>query len=169
MGTSQNAGQTTERAPGALRILVPINANETSRWGVRFALQKHHEGKAVEVILLNVGEPIEQWEVLRFRTSQEIDQFQTERAQAFFEETTESLLAEHIPCRGFFKQGDIVFSILDTAEEMACDTIVLPAPRKRWLNLCGSDVVEKIQRRQRATPVVTVNREGQPVDSPLPA
>ena len=155
-----NTLQTTEIDPKTLRLLVPINANETSRWGVQYALQKHREGKGVEVILLNVGEPIHQWEVLRFRTQQEIEDFQTERAQAFFEETAQTLLAEDIPCRGFFRHGDITFSILDIAEEMGCNEIVLPVPKKRLMSLFARDVVKRIQSRQRASRVVTVNREG---------
>lgn len=55
-----------------LRILAPINANDDSRWGVRYALRRRREGKKVEVILLNVGEPVDQWQVLRFRTQREI-------------------------------------------------------------------------------------------------
>lgn len=157
-----NTLQTTQSDPGTPRLLVPINANETSRWGVQYALRKRREGISVEVILLNVGEPIHQWEVLRFHTQQEIEDFQTERAQAFFEETAQALLAEDIPCRGFFRHGDITFSILDTAEEMGCNEIVVPVPRKRLMNLFTRDVVKQIQRQQRACRVVTVNREGTP-------
>lgn len=152
--------QTNECGPKALRLLVPINANDTSRWGVQYALQKHREGRGVEVILLNVGEPIQRWEVLRFRTQQEIEAFQTERAQAFFEDTAQALLTEHIPCRGFFRHGDVAFSILDAAEEMGCGEIVLPAPRRLLFNLFGHNLVKRIRDRQRATRVVTVNRDG---------
>ena len=111
-----------------LRLLVPINANEDSRWGVTYALRQHDEGRDVEVCFLNVGEVITQWQVLRFRTQIEIAKFQAERAEAFIEEAAQPLAAKHILYRGFFKQGDIVFSILDTAEELECDEIVMPLP-----------------------------------------
>lgn len=145
-----------------LRILVPINANDDSRWGVRYALRRRREGKKVEVILLNVGEQIDQWQVLRFRTQREIAQFQSERAQAFIEEATTPLAAKNIPCRGVFKQGDVVFSILDTAEELDCDEIAMPMPRKGLPSLFSSGIVRAVKRQQRDVPVVAVNSDGMP-------
>ncbi len=62
-----------------LRLLVPVNANDDSRWGITYALRLHAQGRAVEVCCLNVGEPVTQWEVLRFRTQADIARFQAER------------------------------------------------------------------------------------------
>jgi nucleotide-binding universal stress UspA family protein len=149
-----------------LRILVPINANDDSRWGVRYALHRHREGKQVEAILLNVGEPITQWQVLRFRTQQEIAQFQSECAQAFIEEATKPLAAENIPCRGFFRQGNAVFSILDTAEELDCDEIVMPEPNKGLPSLFSRGIVHATMRQQRDIPIVAVNSDGIPTRYP---
>ena len=143
-----------------LRILVPINANDDSRWGVQYALRRYREGANVEVILLNVGEPITQWEVLRFRTQQEIAQFQSERAQAFIEEAGEPLTAVGVPCRGIFKQGPVVFSILDAAEELECDEIAMPLPNKGFSGLFSRDIVAAVKRRQRVVPVVAVSGDG---------
>ena len=153
----------TEVSARPLRLLVPINANQHSRWGVQYALRCQRQGVRVEVILLNVGEPITQWEVLRFRTRQEIEQFQSERAQAFIEEASQPLAANEIAFRGLFKQGKLVFSILDTAEELDCDEIVMPAS-KPWLAcLFSSDVVSTVVHQQRGIPVVLVNGQGDPL------
>lgn len=155
----------TEVNATPLRLLVPINANQESRWGVQYALRRQREGVAVEVVLLNVGEPITQWEVLRFRTQQEIEQFQSERAQAFIEEASQALAANNIAYRGVFKQGKLAFSILDTAEELACDEIVLPLP-KAWLSaLFSSDVVSTVVDQQRGIPVVLVDSHGDTAQS----
>ena len=145
-----------------LRILIPINAKEDSRWGVRYALKRHREGNNVEAILLNVGEPITQWEVLRFRTQQEIAQFQSERAQAFIEEAIVPLVAAQIPCRGFFKQGNIVFSILDTAEELDCDEIAMPAPKMGWLSFFSREIVDAVKRKGRDVAITVVRSDGEP-------
>ena len=147
-----------------LRILVPINADEDSRWGVQYALHRHIEGRELEVILLNVGEPITQWEVLRFRTQVEISQFQSERAQAFIDEASAPLNAENILCRGCFKQGNVVFSILDTAEELACDEIVLPRPQSGFWGLFSRGIVASIVRRHHDIPIVLVDQDGAPID-----
>ena len=58
----------TSAIPPDAPALLPINANADSRWGVRYALQRQLEGTPVEVVLLNVGEFVTQWQVLRFRT-----------------------------------------------------------------------------------------------------
>lgn len=152
-------------AQASLRILIPINANEDSRWGVRYAVQRHRHGDVVEVIFLNVGEPITQWQVLRFRTQQEIAQFQAERAQAFIEDASQALLPDDIAFRGIFKQGDVIFSILDTAEELACDEIAVPLATGGLPSLFSRGVVKELLRLKRDIPVVSVNSEGVPVNA----
>lgn len=147
-----------------LRILVPVNANEDSRWGIHYALRRHQEGRELEVILLNVGEPITQWEVLRFRTQVEISQFQSERAQAFIEEASAPLNAESILCRGYFKQGNVVFSILDFAEELACDEIAMPRPSNCLLQWLSNNISLTVKRQQRTVPVVFVDQAGDSVE-----
>ncbi len=144
-----------------LRLLVPINASEDSRWGIQYALRHHRQGNRLEVILLNIGEPITQWQILRFRTQQEIEQFQSERAQAFIEEAAQLLVAEDIPYRGLFKQGELIFSILDAAEELDCDEIVMPASDKGISSLFSCSIVHTVQQQQRDVPVVLVNSEGE--------
>ena len=149
-------------ASPAVQLLVPINARDDSRWALRYAAQRRRAGAHVEVVLLNVGEPVTQWEVLRFRTRQEIAQFQSERAQAFIEEASAVLRAQGIPVRGVFRQGAIVFSILDAAEEYACDEIVMPREPHGLSGILGGHTVAEVRRRQRAVPLVTVDSKGRP-------
>ncbi|MDK9712553.1 MAG: universal stress protein [Sulfuritalea sp.] len=157
-------GSTVKAGNRLLRILVPVNANEGSRWGVQYALRRHHEGRELEVFFLNVGEPITQWEVLRFRTQVEISQFQSERAQAFIEEASAPLNAENVLCRGYFKQGNVAFSILDTAEELACDEIAMPKPSNCLLQWLSNNISQTVKRQQRTVPVIFVDQAGAPVE-----
>jgi len=159
-----NTREATSDSSRFLRILVPINANDDSRWGVEYALRRHRQGDRLEVVLLNVGEPITQWEVLRFRTEQEIAQFQSARAQAFIEEASQRLMAQDIPWRGLFKQGKLAFAILDTAEELECDEIVMPAATTWMPSLFSSAVASAVARAQRSVPVVLVNAGGAAVN-----
>ena len=158
------SGRTAANAK-VLRILVPINANHDSHWGVRYALGRHREGKQVEVILLNISRPINQGEVVEFRAQQEIAQFQSQKAEAFIEKATNPLAAEDIPCRCLFKQGDVVFSILDTAEELECDEIAMPEPKKGLTSIFSRDIVYAVMLQQRDVPVVAVNSDGMPEKS----
>lgn len=146
-----------------LRLLVPINATEESRWGIRYALRKHREGIPVEVILLNIGEPVTQWQVLRFRTQQEVSEFQAQRAQFFIDDASAALAAENVPWQGLFKQGDRVFSILDAAEELDCHEIVMPVPNKNLSSIFCGGIVSAVREKQRDVPVLVVNGDGEPV------
>jgi hypothetical protein len=166
----QSRGESSMSKPGqtetdtkSLRILLPINAKEDSRWGIQYALHRHREGRNVGVILLNIGEPVTQWQVLRFRTQQEIAQFQADRAQAFIEEATQVLEAAHIPCRGLFRQGKLVFSILDAAEELECNEIVIPDQKRCLSSVFGHSVVSAIRQHQRGIPVIVVKSDGDTV------
>ena len=149
---------------GFIRILVPVNADEDSRWGIRYALRQRHLGNQVEVILLHIGEPITQWQVLRFRTQQEIAQFQSKRAQAFIEDAAKPLTAESIPYRGFFKQGEVAFAILDAAEELDCHEIAMPLCKTVFWGIFSRDILYKVTNRQRNIPVIAVRSDGIPGD-----
>ena len=142
------------------RLLLPINACEDSRWSLHYARQLHESGTPVEAILLNVGEPITQWEVLRFRTQQEIAEFQAARAQSFIDDASEQLQDAGIPWRGVYRHGDLVFSILDVAEELDCDEVVVPSHRKCLSDIFCRPTTAEIRRQQRHVPVVMVDRHG---------
>jgi hypothetical protein len=157
-----NTAHSAELGDKLLRLLLPINASEDSRWGIQYALRRHRDGTALEVVLLNIGEPITQWQVLRFRTQQDVAQFQSARAQAFIEEAGRGLAAENIPWRGLFKQGDLVFSILDAAEELDCSEIVMSAPKKGVSGIFSRSIVATVQQQQRDVPVIVVDSQGLP-------
>lgn len=147
---------------GPLRLLVPVNASGSSLWAVKYAQRLHREGRLAEVVVLNVGEPVNQWQVMQFRTQQEIGLFQSRKAQSYIDEAIRPLAMENVPCRGVFKQGEVVFSILDTAEELECDAIVLPAQKRRWMSLLGHSIVRRVLECRRGIPVILVNDRGEP-------
>ena len=151
------------RLPPGVRLLVPVNGSENSLWAVKYALRLQKEGLAPEVMVLNVGEPVNEWQVMQFRTQQEIGQFQSRKAQSCIDEAIRPLAAGNVSCRGLFKQGEVVFSILDTAEELECDEIVLPRKKERWAGLFGRSIVQDVLRGQRSIPVVLVNDHGESV------
>ena len=76
--------------------------------------------------------------------------------------TAQPLRQTGIPAQMNYREGDIVFQILDVAEQLECDEIVLPMPYPRWGRLLSLDIVREVTRRQRSVPVTTVNRQGMP-------
>jgi universal stress protein family protein len=158
-----SAGTTGAVADVALRrLLLPVDATERSRWGIRHVLARHQAGQAVDVALLFVGEPVTDWRVLRFRTHAEIARFQAERAHYLLDEAAQPLAGHGIPCRTLFREGEVVFEILDAAEQLNCSEIVLPKAPPRLLTLLSSDVVRGVLRHQRSVPVVIVDKNGAP-------
>jgi hypothetical protein len=159
-----NQGAKTDASPNTAlrRLLLPIDATARSRWGIAYARALRRRGQAIEATLLSIGEPVTNWEVLRFRTHDEIARFQAERARYFLEEAAQPLTADGIPCRTLFREGEVVFEILDAAEQLDCTEIVLPAPAPRLIALFSDDTVRKILRQQRGIPVVIVDENGLP-------
>jgi len=148
----------------SLRLLIPVTAAENSRWGVRYALRLKEQGHQVEVIFLNVGEIITDWQALRFRTQAEIAEFQSQRAQTFIDEASSLLPARDVGFRGLFRRGDPVFCIPDTAEELDCNQIVMPLPAKRICSFFSKNVTATIMQKNNVVPVIIVDQDGRHAD-----
>ncbi len=63
----------------------------------------------------------------------------------------------------YVRSGPIVFTILDAAEELACDEIVVPAQDNVWLRLLSRQVVTILMARQRSASLLAVGRNGIPM------
>ncbi len=146
----------------ASRLLIPIDATERSRWALRHAAMHCRSDTSTEVHLLFVAEPITRWEVLRFRTQAEIHKFQAERARWLLEDAAEPLRRAGIRTLGHFREGELAFEILDAAEQLGCERILLPAPLPRWRTLFSGDRLRAIKHRARDVRVVTIGPDGEP-------
>ncbi len=150
------------------RLLIPIDATERSRWALRYALARRDP--PVHVDLLFVAEPVTSLEVLRFRTQADIAEFQSKSAQWLLQDAAQPLENAGLSVTGHFREGDVAGQIVDAAEQLGADAIVLPPPRPLWLNFLTRGIVRKVLRRARATPIVHVDRDGQAIErhSPVP-
>ena len=151
--------------PDTLRLLLPIDATERSRWGINYAISRKRSGHDVAVSLLFVAEPVTSWQVLRFLSQEKVRRFQADRGNYLLKDAAQPLEQAGIPVQMNYREGDIVFEILDVAEQLECDEIVLPIPYPRWARLFSLDVVWQVTRRQRSVPVTTVNSHGMPEGS----
>lgn len=62
----------------------------------------------------------------------------------------------------FILSGDVAFSILDAAESLDCDEIVMPR-RSDWIRrIFSSETVRKVERMRRHVPLVLVDADGAP-------
>lgn len=131
------------------RIMIPVNADADSRRGVADALRRQRAGTPLEVVLLHVAEPVEQWQVLRCMTRAEVADFQSRGADLILDEAARPLREAGIPCRTLFRTGGVVPTILAVAAQEGCDEILLPPPTPRWRRLFSRDIVGRLRRRAR--------------------
>lgn len=145
-----------------LKLLLPIDATERSRWGINYAIGRKQSRRDVAVSLLFVAEPVTNWQVLRFLSQEKVRRFQAERGNYFLEDAAQPLRQAGIPAQMNYREGDIAFQILDVAEQLGCDEIVLPMPYPRWARLFSLDIVREVTGHQRTVPVITVDSHGMP-------
>lgn len=150
-----------------LRILIPVNADTDSQNGVQYALRRQREGHGVYAVLLNIAEPLGGLKHLRYRKHGEIDRIQTLQAVSFFEAASAPLEAAGVAYCCLFKEGEVVFSILDAAEQQGCDEIAMPLPKPRWWSFLSREIVPLVVLNRRHIPVVTVDGDGVPRPSLL--
>jgi nucleotide-binding universal stress UspA family protein len=148
------------------RLLIPIDATERSRWALRYALARRDH--PVHVDLLFVAERVTSLEVLRFRTQADIADFQSKSAQWLLEDAAQPLENAGLSVEGHFREGDVASQIVEAAEQLGADAIILPPPRPLWLNFLTRGIVRKVLRRARATPIVHVDRYGQAIEAHSP-
>lgn len=148
-----------------LRLLLPINHEPDSRWGWRYAIQKHNPGLPVEVCLLHATKRIEYCEVFRTARASAAGQHASAPEIPHLDEAIATFEQAGMAVRGILAAGGAVEGILDMAERLACDEIVLPFnDRPGWLGgFWHRNTVRFIQERERQIPVVTVDENGRPV------
>lgn len=69
--------------------------------------------------------------------------------------------ADAVAHQSYIRAGDLVFSILDAAEQLACDAIWMPCANPRpWYFLFPTKTVRQVQRLRRDMPLVLIDADG---------
>lgn len=138
-------------ATPVLSLLLPIKQTRDVIYGARYAKRLREWGIAVKVSLLHVTQ-----------TSRDGHSAPDEReAEEVLREATLYLSRCQVEHRTFVLTGDVVFSILDTAEQLDCHEIVLPeAQTSPWPRLFSSNIVRQIVRASRTATVVLADPNG---------
>jgi hypothetical protein len=84
----------------------------------------------------------------------------TPRNKAVFGPVLQLLDGLDIEFAAYVRTGPVVFSILDAAEELECDEIVVPAPGSALSHLLSRHVVTILTARQRSARLVAVTKSG---------
>lgn len=143
---------------GVQRLLIPIDASEEAHWSLGHAIRLGAAGVAVEVCLVYVAEPVHAWEVLRFRTREEVRRHFTARAAEFLAQAIAELEAAGIPCQGSFREVDTAAGLRELAGELHCSEIVVP--HCRWLGVFPYGPWHRLARRAGGVPVIEIGPDG---------
>lgn len=165
--TASNEPASPVDRKGRLRLLLPVTQDPDSCWGWRYALAQQEHGLAVEVCLLHVTKRIEYCEVIRGAQVLPLHQGTSLPEMPHLEEAIATFDQAGIPARGFLAAGGRVEVILEMAEFLECDEIVMPLnDRPKWSErFWCSNTVLFVQQRARGVPVVTVDAAGHAVIS----
>lgn len=142
-----------------LRLLIPVKHGDDARQAVAYALQQQASGLKVSVCLLHVEEMTAtantEWSVSGSRNSAH----QTHLGR-LFDKVMQLFVGLEIEVAAYIRKGPVAFTILDAAEELDCQEIVLPAPPNGFLRWLSRNVVASLLARQRSIRVLTINRDG---------
>jgi len=108
-----------------LKLLIPVDGSDHAKRALRHALSLRGGGCVAELHLLNVQEPIVDWEVRRFLRDEEIDKMLREKAEAILAEA-EAIVAEAgCTASRSVAIGDVAQVIAEQATELGCGQIVM--------------------------------------------
>ena len=156
--------------PGAagasvLSLLLPIKQACDIVHGTCYARRLLEWGIPVKVNLLHVTRAS--------HASHAADHDEAGAVAELLREAALYLVRSNVEHRTLILSGEVVFSILDAAEQLNCHEIVLPeAHSTPWLRLFSSNIVRQLARARRGVPLVLADPNGiarRLRDAPLPS
>lgn len=147
------------------RLLLPIDSSRRSAGVVNYVIRRRDMGHGVEACLLHVEQPLGDWGLLRNMTRG--NDAARRQVEQVLSQVAHPLVKHDIPYAAYLRSGSIVFSILDAAEELDCQQIVVPLPPSGLWRFLSGAVVSTLYARQRNIPVVAVDGNGLPVRSAM--
>lgn len=150
---------TASAAEGSvLALLIPIKCAGDVVYGARYARRLAEWGIRVKVNLLHVTQTIQD---VPLSSARRQDPQLEAQAEAMMHEAGLYLLRSQIDFATFIFSGELVFSILDTAELLDCQEIVLPEAKSGgWPRLFSSDLARKLARASRSATVLLADPDG---------
>jgi nucleotide-binding universal stress UspA family protein len=107
-----------------LKILVPVDGSDHARRALAYALNLCG-GCAAEMHLLNVQQPIVDWEVRRFLRDEEIDRMLAEKSDEILAGAEAQVAAAGCRAVRHAAVGDVAQLIVEQAGALGCGQIVM--------------------------------------------
>lgn len=143
-------------------ILLPIDNAARANWCLAFVLACHRAGWRGEVSLVHVVQNTPAPAVVRERRQANEEDGAEQFGRGELRTAAAGLSEAGIKVRTALRSGSVVFAILDAAEQLACDVVVVPRARQRMFGVASRGVVYRLERSTRNVPLLTIDRDGRP-------
>ncbi|GAB4451773.1 MAG: universal stress protein [Rhodocyclaceae bacterium] len=108
-----------------LKALVPVDGSANSDRAVRHVIELVTGGSPLEILLLNVQEPIDSWEVKRFMPAEEIEAMQIEKGGDALQSARALLDAAGVAYTPQVLIGPIAETIARHSADQGCHKIIM--------------------------------------------
>lgn len=142
-----------------MKILLPVDGSPLSLDAVRFAVRLAGAGMRTEVVLANVQEPANLYELIVAHNPEVIERVSTEAGIHLLESARALLEAAQLEFEVEIGRGDPAHTIIDIAERFSCDLIVMGARGNSALRSALMGSVSNEVLHASAVPVVIVKPE----------
>ena len=152
-----------------LQLLLPVKRTSDILYGARYARRMQEWGIKVRVSLLHVTPaPSRQTEGVPQQSAGDgVGSMLDAATQQMMHEAGLYLSRSRIDFSTHIFAGELLFTILDTAELLGCHEVILPAHRhSTWPRHFSGGLAGKLARGSRGTTILLANHEG--VSSPVP-
>lgn len=108
-----------------MKVLVPVDGSPSSTHAVEYVARLAKSGSSMELLLLNVQEPVDAWEVRRFLREEEIQKMQQDQGNAALRAARELLDRAGIRYAAEVIEGEVAETITRLAKERGCEKIIM--------------------------------------------
>ncbi len=147
-----------------MKVLLPVDGSELSLEAVRFALRMAKDGLQLSVVLANVQEPANLYEVLVAHDPELINRVSAQAGLHALSAAKELLDGAGVPYEREVAKGDPAHTIVDIAERFECELIVMGARGASTLRSAMLGSVSNEVLHASGVPVVIVKAPELPAD-----
>ena len=127
-----------------MKILVPVDGSSNALHAVRHAINEFRNNAALEIHLLNVQAPFDQY-ISRFVSREDRDAFRRDQAERALLPSRHMLDRFGVPYEAHRELGDKASVIAAAARRLRCDHIVMSTARKNsLLRMVENSTINKV-------------------------
>jgi len=142
-----------------MKILLPIDGSDAALDAVRYAIRLLSEGLQAEVVLANVQEPANLYELIVAHNPEVIERVSAEAGLHTLQAAQDLLGAAGVACECEVAQGDPAHTLVDICERFACDLIIMGARGQSALRRSFMGSVSNEVLHAAGVPVLIVKSE----------